>query len=187
MTQRQSRFTVIVCLMLATLVAAGCSESPQEKYNDATSNLNDAKKARKQAQDNVADARKQVQKAQKKLSDAQDKLQQKRQKVIAAKQAVNKTVNDEILFRTLQKKLLDNDKFSKAAISVGVNQRVVTLTGTVPDQATHKQAVQAVRSQPGVASVNDQLQVSDGKNGAPSPNGSSDQGGNSNSNDSHRS
>ncbi len=170
--------------MLAALVAAGCSESPQEKYNDATSHLNDAKKARKQAQDDVADARKQVQKAKKQLSNAQDKLQQKRQKVIAATQAVNKTVNDEVLFRTLQKKLLDNDNFSKAAISVGVNKRVVTLTGTVPDQETHKQAVQAVRSQPGVASVNDQLQISGGNDGAPSPNGKSDQGGNSTHNNS---
>lgn len=152
--------------MLATLLAAGCSESPQEKYNDATSHLNDAKKTRKQAQEKVADAREQVQDAQKKLKQAQDKLQQARQKVIAATQAVNKTVNDEVLFRTLQKKLLDSDKFSKAAISVGVNQRVVTLTGTVPDQNTRKQAVQAVRNQPGVASVNDQLQVSNDKNDA---------------------
>ena len=168
--------------MLAMLVAAGCSQSPQEKYNDATNNLNDAKKARKQAQDNVADAREQVQDAQKKLSKAQDKLQQARQKVIAATQAVNKTVNDEVLFRTLQKKLLDNDKFSKSAISVGVDQRVVTLTGTVPDQDTRKQALQAVRSQPGVASVNDQLQVSAGKNGAPGASANTNAGANANAN-----
>ncbi|KEZ76796.1 periplasmic protein [Salinisphaera hydrothermalis C41B8] len=152
--------------MLATLIAAGCSESPQEKYNDATSNLNDAKKARKQAQEKVADAREKVQDAQKNLKQAQNKLQQARQKVISATQAVNQTVSDEVLFRTLQKKLLDNDEFSKSAISVGVNQRVVTLTGTVPDQDTRKKAVQAVRSQPGVESVNDQLQVSNGKNDA---------------------
>ena len=180
MTQRPSRFIVIACLMLAALIVAGCSESPQEKYNDATSHLNDAKKARKQAQDKVADAREKVQDARKNLREAQDKLQQARQKVISATQAVNKTVNDEVLFRTLQKKLLDNDEFSKAAISVGVDKRVVTLPGTVPDEKTHKQAVQAVRNQPGVASVNDQLQVSDGKNGAPQADDSAGQNGNAN-------
>lgn len=164
--------------MLAALIVAGCSESPQEKYNDATSHLNDAKKARKQAQDKVADAREQVQDAQKNLKNAQNKLQQARQKVISATQAVNKTVNDQVLFRTLQKKLLDNDAFSKAAISVGVDKRVVTLTGTVPDEKTRQQAVQTVHNQPGVASVNDQLQVSNGNNGAPQTDNSAGQNGN---------
>ncbi|HET7313341.1 BON domain-containing protein [Salinisphaera sp.] len=166
MTLSQSRFITVVCLLLATLAVAGCSESPQEKYNDAISNLHDAKNERQQAKEKVADAREQVQDAQKKLNQAQEQLQQAQQEVNSAMQAVNKTVNDEVLFRTLQKKLLNSDKFSESAISVGVNHRVVTLTGTVPDQQTRKQAAQVVRNSAGVASVNNQLQVTNGNNDA---------------------
>lgn len=169
MNHWQPRSIAIVCVLLSALAVAGCSESPQEKYNDATSKLQDAKKARQKAKDKVADAKEEVKDAKQGLDEAQDKLQEARQKVIAATQAVNKTVNDEVLFRTLQRSVLNKDEFAKSAISVGVNDRVVTLTGTVPDQKTHKKALQVVRDQAGVASVNDQLEVADGKNGAPQP------------------
>ncbi|WP_423822641.1 BON domain-containing protein [Salinisphaera sp. SPP-AMP-43] len=169
MNHWQPRSIAIVCVLLSALAVAGCSESPQEKYNDATSKLQDAKKARQKAKDTVADAKKEVKDAKQELDKAQDKLQEARQKVIAATQAVNKTVNDEVLFRTLQRSVLNKDEFAKSAISVGVNNRVVTLTGTVPDQKTHKKALQVVRDQAGVANVNDQLEVADGQNGAPKP------------------
>lgn len=159
MTYRQSRFTVIVCLMLTALFVVGCSQSPQEKYNDAMSKLSDAKKDRDKAKDKVKDARQQVQDDQDKLDKAQAKLDKANQKVASANQAVDKVVNDDVLFRTLQKKLLDDDTFSDSAISVGVSHRVVTLTGTVPDQDTRKRATKVVRNQAGVASVNNQLQV----------------------------
>lgn len=159
MTHRQSRFVVLVCLVLTVLLAAGCSESPQEKYNDAMSKLNDAKKTRQQAQQKVSDARQTIQDDQKKLKEAQGKLDEANQKVATANHSVDKVVNDDVLFRTLQKKLLNDDQFSDAAISVGVNHRVVTLTGTVPDQDTRQQAAKVARSQAGVAHVNNQLQV----------------------------
>lgn len=165
MIHRQPRFLVIICLVLTALLAVGCSESPQEKYNDAMSKVSDAKKDRKQAQQKVDEARKKVQKDQKKLHDAQDKLHKTQQKVADAKHAVDKVVNDDVLFRTLQKKLLDDDQFSDAAISVGVHHRTVTLTGTVPDQDTHKKAVKIAHGQAGVAQVKDQLQVADKDNG----------------------
>ena len=102
------------------------------------------------------------------LNEAEAKLKEARNKVEAASQVVNKTVNDEVLFRTIQREVLDKKEFDKAAISVGVKNRVVTLTGNVPDEDTRKRAVKLAREQAGVKDVNDELQVGEDKTSAPS-------------------
>lgn len=152
---------VLSALLIGAAALTGCSESPQQKYDSATNHLKDAKKALSEAKDKVDSKQKEIDKEKKKLSDLQQTVEARRDKVASATQAVNKTVNDEVLFRTLQKNLLDKDKFSDAAISVGVDNLVVTLSGVVPDQDTHDQAIQVTRNQAGVADVRDKLQIGD--------------------------
>lgn len=159
----------LLLLSILLIGAAGltaCSESPQQKYDSATSHLQDAKKALSDAKQKVDSQQEEVDEAKKKLGELQKKVNAKRQKVVTATQAVDKTVNDEVLFRTLQKNLLDKDQFSDSAISVGVHNLVVTLSGVVPDQETHDQAIKVTRNQAGVADVRDQLQIGDQDDGA---------------------
>lgn len=148
-------------LLVGAVSLTGCSKSPQQKYDSATSHLKDTKKALSEAKQKVSSQQKEVDEAQKKLVDLQQKVDAKRQKVVTATQAVDKTVSDQVLFRTLQKNLLDKDAFSNSAISVGVHNLVVTLSGVVPDQETHDRAIKLTRNQAGVADVRDQLQIGD--------------------------
>lgn len=159
MNYQQSRLAITICLLLATMMTAGCSQSSQEKYNDALNHLSDTKKTAQKAQDKVDDAKDKVADAKKKLAEAKKNLKEAQQKVAKARKSVDQTVNDDVLFRTLQKKMLNDDAFSDAAISVGVNHRVVTLTGNVPDQDTKQKAVKTAQQQTGVAQVHDQLEV----------------------------
>lgn len=177
MNHLHSRTLVLLSILLiGTASLTGCSKSPQQKYDSATSQLQDAKKALSDSKQKVASQQKEVDEAQKKLGELQKKVDAKRQKVVTATQAVDKTVNDEVLFRTLQKNLLDKDKFSDSAISVGVHNLVVTLSGVVPDQDTHDQAIKVTRNQAGVADVRDQLQIGDQDNSDASDANTPDQG-----------
>ncbi|WP_348761530.1 BON domain-containing protein [uncultured Salinisphaera sp.] len=151
---------VVAAAALVSLFGlAGCSQSPQEQYdaaveavNEAQSEISDARDKVKTTNEKIAEARKDHQKAQAALDDKQDRLREARTK--AQKQA-----SDEILFRVLQRDVLTKEAFEKSAISVSVDQRVVTLTGTVADAETRDRAVKLVRNQPGVADVRDQLQL----------------------------
>ena len=164
---RPAALLVAITLGLATL--AGCSETPQEKYDNAVEKLNETRESRNDAQEKVASKKEELSELQANLNEAEAKLQEARKKVEAASQAVNKTVNDEVLFRTIQREVLDKKEFDKAAISVGVKNRVVTLTGNVPDDETRKRALKLARSQAGVQDVIDELEVADGETSAPPP------------------
>ncbi len=152
-----------IALVMTGAALSGCSQDPQEKYDSAVEQLNDARESVDDAQAKLDDKKEELAELQDNLDEAQSNLADARSKVDEASQAVNKTVNDEVLFRTIQRELLDKKTFDKAAISVGVTNRVVTLTGNVPDEQTHKQAVKVARSQAGVEDVVDQLQVTDKK------------------------
>lgn len=155
---------VLSAVLIGAAALTGCSESPQQKYDSATNHLKDAKKALSEAKDKVDSKQEEIDKQEKKLRELQQTVDARRDKVVTATQAVDKTVNDEVLFRTLQKNLLDKDQFSDSAISVGVHNLVVTLSGVVPDQETHDQAIKVTRNQAGVADVRDKLQIGDQNN-----------------------
>lgn len=158
----QSRFcsTLILAVMaLALTTLVGCSETPQEKYDSAVAELKEARAARKDALESVNEKKQELEALRAELNEAQAELANARNKVEAAAQAVDKTVTDEVLFRTIQHDVLAKKGFDKAAISVGVNNRVVTLTGHVPDAETHDRALKLAREQPGVKNVIDDLEV----------------------------
>lgn len=150
---------VSLALVMAGAALSGCSQDPQEKYDSAVEQLKEARQSVDDAQEKINSKKEELKELQNNLDESQSNLAAARGKVDEASQAVNKTVNDEVLFRTIQRELLDKKQFDKAAISVGVTDRVVTLTGNVPDEKTHQKAVEAARSQAGVENVVDQLQV----------------------------
>lgn len=157
---RNARYLILLlAFLLGAAAVGGCSESPQDKYNDATQKLQKAKQARQQAQRTLEDKQKELAQARKDVQAAQKGLQQAQHDVMQAEQVVNRNVDDEVLFRSIQRKLLNQKTFDNSAISVSVKNRVVTLGGTVPDAQTRKKALQTAHSQPGVQKVVDALQV----------------------------
>ncbi|MES1948922.1 transport-associated protein [Salinisphaera sp. C84B14] len=162
MNNAKTRFaTVLTSLVLGASLLAGCSETPQEKYDNAVEKLAEARESRNEAQEALNDKKEELKELQANLNESETELQQARQKVAAASEAVNKTVNDQVLFRTIQRDVLKEKSFDKSAISVGVKDRVVTLTGVVPDEETRELALEKARSQAGVEDVIDELQLED--------------------------
>lgn len=153
------RIISIAGLIGALLFVGGCSEDPQQRYERAAANLQMAEQARAEAQRAVTEKRAELARMQEKLDAAERRLQQARERMAAASQKLEQSVNDEVLFRTVQRAMLDEERFTGAAIAVGVEDRVVTLTGTVPDEATRDLAIQVARGHAGVRDVVDFLEV----------------------------
>ena len=156
-TVRLMFLSLVVTVVTGSMTA--CSQSPQEKYEHANQEFQQAQKNRDQVQKEVGEKTEGLANSQKKLNQAEDNLQAAQQKVQQASQAVNKTVSDDVLFRTLQGKLVNKDNFGNSAISVAVHDRVVTLSGTVLDEETHQRALKIAHSQAGVEQVIDHLQI----------------------------
>lgn len=150
------RFTII--LLFAALVA-GCGSDAQQRYDRATEALADARERREEAQERVQEKQEELNELQANLDESEERLEKARENMREAEAKVKESVNDQVLFRTIQRKLLDEDKFDESAIAVGVSDRVVTLTGTVPDKSTHKAAMKIAKNQSGVEEVVDFLEI----------------------------
>ena len=72
---------------------------------------------------------------------------------------IKETVTDSAVTAKLKTQFLANDALRKGDISVTTNNGVVTLTGTVPSEAAHQQAVDIARQASGVRRVEDKLRV----------------------------
>jgi osmotically-inducible protein OsmY len=144
------------------LFAGGCSEDPQQRYERAAANLQAAEQARAEAQRAVSEKKAELARLQEKLDAAERRLQQVRERMASASQKLEQSVNDEVLFRSIQRAMLDEERFAGAAIAVGVEDRVVRLTGTAPDEATRDMAIETARSYAGVKEVVDFLEVEEG-------------------------
>lgn len=154
-----SRSSWIAALTAAVLFAAGCSEDPQQRYERAAANLEAAKQAHAEAQRAVTEKQAELVRLQEKLKAAERRLGNARERMKTAATAVDESVNDEVLFRSIQRALLDEKRFAGAAIAVGVQDRVVTLTGTVPDEATREAAIETARGYAGVEEVVNSLEI----------------------------
>ena len=156
------RYRSLPAIALATAVVLclnGCSETPQQRYQRATEALTEARDARQGAAETVTERRRALARAESELEAARDKLESAEARVQEAEAAVQDSVDDDVLFRAIQRALLDADRFDGAAIAVGVGDGVVTLNGSVPDAATGEAAVATAADVPGVADVRDQLVV----------------------------
>lgn len=160
---------VAIALLMGSLLMVGCSKGPQQRYQAAVSALEQAREAQAQAADTVAARQQALAEQQQKLAAARTRLEQANDRLQQAEARIEQVVNDQVLFRAIQRELLRAERFSGAAIAVGVADRVVTLTGTVPDKASKQAALQAARSHPGVRSVNDQIEIAPASKPKPQP------------------
>lgn len=153
-----NRNLAISALMAGTLLA-GCSQAPQQRYQAAVDALEQAQQAHSEAAATVTEREQALSKQKQKLAQARKQLQAVQERLQKARNRVDKVVSDQVLFRAIQRALLDSERFPSAAIAVGVEDRVVTLTGTVPDETAREAALAVTRNHPGVRSVQDRLAI----------------------------
>jgi osmotically-inducible protein OsmY len=106
-----------------------------------------------------------VEEAQKRLAEARSTLREAESELARRETAVDRSATDDVLFRTVQKQLLEDDDLSEVAIAASVSKGVVTLSGGAPNAKLRDRALEIARATPGVVKVESRIgvQVSAGK------------------------
>lgn len=166
----RSRVVGRIAVLLLAGAAVACEESPEAAYEKASRELASAHEAVERAQHSVEDAETRLSKVQervaKELEEAQGEvahrrdLLQKSQAHLAKTEArVNEVATDELVFRSLQRRLLEDDALSGAAISARVEQGVAFLAGRVPKEPARRRAEEIARRTAGVRDVRSEIRV----------------------------
>jgi osmotically-inducible protein OsmY len=150
----------ISAALLLVFGLAGCSgDSDEDLLTQADKVLREAREAVRSAREGVQAKEQGVETAKADLEQAREALKQAEQELGQAEGQVDLKATDALLFRAIQRKLLEEDRFEGMAIQARVRRGVVTLQGSVPDAETNEAALEIVRSFPGVVSAESQLEV----------------------------
>jgi osmotically-inducible protein OsmY len=154
--------TLVALFALSTLllVTAGCGGDSQEQaLEEATAAVVAKREAVQEARETV-DARQQaVDEAREELEAAKDELRIREQALREAESHVGLKATDAALFRSVQRRLLDDEELEDLAIAAEAAKGVVTLRGTVPDQETRVRAEEIAGETPGVVAVENEIEV----------------------------
>jgi osmotically-inducible protein OsmY len=145
-------------LLLAT---AGCGgESQEQALEEAMSAVVAKREAVQEARETV-DARQQaVEEAQAELDAAKQELAARGQALREAESQVGSKATDATLFRSVQRRILDDEELDELAIAVQVTKGIVALVGTVPDEEDRARAEEVARTTLGVVTIENRIEVS---------------------------
>lgn len=150
----------LFALSTLLVVTTGCGgESQEEALEEATAALVAKREAVEGAREKV-DARQQaVDQAQSELEAAKQEFRNQEQALREAEARVGLKATDATLFRSVQRRLLDDEALEELAIAVQVKKGVVTLLGTVPDPDDRARAEEVAQTTPGVVTVDNRIEV----------------------------
>jgi len=155
-------FSLVVLLASSALLlaAAGCGgDSQEEALEEATAAVVAKREAVQEARQAV-EAREQVaEEARKELEAAKSELRTQEQALREAESRIGGKATDATLFRSVQRRLLDDRELEDQAVAVQVAQGVVTLQGTVHDQKDRARAEEVARATPGVITIDNRIEV----------------------------
>jgi len=141
------------------LVALACGSDPEANLEQASQELAKARAQVAEDQESVQARESEVQEAQKRLADALAALREAESELAKRGSAVDRSATDGVLFRTVQKRLLEDDDLSNVAIAASVSKGVVTLSGSVPNAKLRDLALEIARATPGVGNVQSRIEV----------------------------
>ncbi len=153
----------------APLEISGADAPPARSRDEARAALASARErlakqatAIDQATDDVERAEAELEAAESRLEVARAAFEAGHKEVDrAAEQMRRFAVPDPVLFRNVQRELLDAASLREVAIAAEVEDGVVTLRGRVPDETLRKAAVALVTDVDGVISVEDRIEVAE--------------------------
>ncbi len=155
--------SLLLAALLVALVPA-CGEDPEERFRDAIETLETAQEAEEQARSRVAERQEEADAAHRRLVDAQAELVEAESGVAEAQQTLAALATDDVLFRAVQSRLLEDRSLRDVAVAARVDAGVVTLSGSVPSAELAARARELAAATPGVIGVRSQIAVS-----APAP------------------
>jgi osmotically-inducible protein OsmY len=151
---------ILWLLLPAALAVSACGgDDGEAELVAATQALEAARVDVDQASAAVDARRAEVEEARRELAAAEKELAEARRRLEEARAEVDADATDTLVFRSVQRRLLEEDDLEGVAISAQVKAGVVTLTGDVPDDEIRKRAVEVAEKTPGVARVQDRIRV----------------------------
>jgi osmotically-inducible protein OsmY len=154
------RLKAILVGLATALVALACGGSDPEVDLEQASQAVEAARAKVEAaRETVQTRESEVKQAQERLAEARSALREAESEFAQREAVVNRSATDAVLFRAVQKRLLEDEDLSEVAISARVSKGVVTLFGSVPDAKLRDQAVEIARTTPGVGTVESRIEV----------------------------
>ena len=152
--------TRILVALGTALIALACGGSdPEADLEQASQALEDARAQVAEEREAVAALESEVQEAQKRLAEARTALREAESELAQRESAVDLSATDDVLFRSVQKRLLEDDDLTDVAIAARVSKGVVTLSGSVPNAKLRDRALEIARGTAGVGSVESRIEV----------------------------
>jgi osmotically-inducible protein OsmY len=155
-----ARILVIALALAALCLATACREDSREaKLRDAQRELAAAEAELEEARTNLTAKTEALAAAQQAHDEARAAVRQAEARVEAARSEVGVFATDDVLFRTVQTALLEDDRLRDVAIAASVSDGRVTLSGDVPESRLRDRAVELAKKVPGVTEVTSEIRV----------------------------
>jgi osmotically-inducible protein OsmY len=149
-------------LFLAGALLAGCQDSEEAKLAALTEELGTLRTGLTETRAELAKREATAKAAQDALAAARGEQREAERRIAEIEKELGSHATDPVLFRMVQKQLLDDDDLEDVGISARVERGVVTLSGVVSKEKLRKRAVEVAESVPGVVSVQDRIQIAGG-------------------------
>jgi osmotically-inducible protein OsmY len=146
--------------LVLVLGLGACGESSdEERLTKAEELLTEVRDRVRDAREKILGKEQNVETARAELEQAREALREAELGLAEAEAKVDLTATDALLFRGIQRKLLEDDRLNRLAVRADVNKGVVTLRGVVSDPEAREAALEIARGFPGVASVENELEL----------------------------
>lgn len=146
----------VASVCLAVLVSLTACGGREEEYRQAVEALDEANAQREEAAQTLRATLAELDATRAQLKRAQDEVDASRQELAEARKEVIGTADDIVLFRVIQRKLLEDEALKDTAVTAVVRHQVVTLRGMANEsEAAYAQRLAA--SQPGVEAVRNEI------------------------------
>ncbi len=146
--------------LVAVLSLAGCgSDDDQAQLEAAQKSLVAASQAVSDARAVVEEREAQAEAADEELQVAKRELRQAEIELGKIETSIDARATDTVLFRIIQRALLEDEDLEKFAIAAQVEDGVVYLRGRVPDAELQQRAVDIAGDAPGVIGVESSIAV----------------------------
>ncbi len=154
-----ARSRALAGLLALVCALAACGEDPEERLERVSQELAGVRAALDRAQQRSQEKEQAFERAKGELEDARRALHEAELELAQAETRVDLRGLDDLIFRLVQERLLDDGDLERVAIRASVARGVVTLEGAVPSAALRDRALGIAQTTPGVSRVRDSIRI----------------------------
>lgn len=145
---------------IALALALGCGGDGREaKLAEARERVDDAEERLVAARAMLEEREEALEKARERREVARERAEEAEAELAAARREVAGYTSDALVFRSVQRRLLEDEALESVAITASVEDGVVTLAGRVPEEALRERALELARETAGVLDVVSRIEV----------------------------